>query len=95
MITKQWFVYILECQNESIYTGITNDIDNRMKVHKSGKGSKYVASKKFKRLLYTIKAADKIDAAKMEYKIKQLKRNDKITFFLNHPDLDFSIIKKI
>ena len=89
---KSWFVYLLECKDSSIYTGITNDIEKRMQVHKSGKGSKYVASKKFKQLLYVIKAIDKVDAAKMEYHIKQLQRNDKITFFIHHPLLHYSIL---
>lgn len=92
MKEKQWFVYVLECMDDSLYTGISNDIKKRMKIHKSGKGSKYVASKKFKRLLHTIKAVDKIDAAKMEYKIKQMKRNDKISFFVKHPNRDFSVL---
>lgn len=92
MEKKQWFVYILECKDNSLYTGISNDIEKRMKAHKTGKGSKYVASKKFKRLLHTIKAVDKIDAAKIEYKIKQMQRNDKITFFVNHPMRSFSIL---
>lgn len=91
---NHWFVYLLECQDSSVYTGITNDIDKRMKVHASGKGSKYVARKRFKRLLYSIKAVDKVDAAKMEYRIKQLVRNDKITFFLKHPDLEYSILNE-
>lgn len=90
-MTKQWFVYILECCDESLYTGITNDLDKRMEVHKSGKGSKYVARKGFNKLLYAIKCVDKIDAAKMEYRIKQLERNDKITFFVKHPDLDYKV----
>lgn len=76
----------------SVYTGITNDVENRMKVHKSGRGSKYVKNKKFKRLLHTIKTIDKVDAAKMEYRIKQLQRNDKIDFFLKHPMRDFSVV---
>ena len=88
---KQWYVYILECFDDSLYTGITNDLDKRMETHKSGKGSKYVNSKGFNRLLHTIKADDKAHAAKLEYQIKQLPRNDTITFFVKHPDLDFSI----
>lgn len=92
MEAKQWFVYILECWDDSLYTGITNNVKKRMKVHATGKGSKYVASKKFKRLLHTIKAVDKIDAAKMEYKIKQMERNDKISFFVKHPDREFSVL---
>jgi putative endonuclease len=94
MDEKQWFVYLLECGDGSVYTGITNNVEKRMKAHKSGSGSKYVKQKKFKQLLYTIKAVDKVDAAKMEYRIKQLTRNNKIDFFLNHPMLDFSIVKK-
>lgn len=91
---KQWFVYILECKDTSLYTGISNDVEKRMLVHKSGKGSKYVARKRFKQLLYSIQAIDKVDAAKMEYKIKQLPRNEKITFFLHHPMLKYSILEQ-
>ena len=90
---KQWFVYILECGDDSVYTGITNDVNKRMTAHKAGLGSKYVKARGFKQLLHTIKAIDKVDAAKMEYKIKQLNRNDKITFFMKHPLLDFSVTK--
>ena len=86
---KTWYVYIIECQDESLYTGITNNIQKRMAAHKSGKGSKYVRSKGFFELLHVIKAQDKSDAAKMEYQIKQLQRNDKITFFMQHPDQQF------
>ena len=57
---KSWCVYILECQDGSFYTGITNDLEKRMNTHKSGKGSKYVKIKGFKRVLHTIKAIDKV-----------------------------------
>ena len=86
---KPWFVYILECYDESLYTGITNDLDKRMLAHKSGKGSKYVRAKRFKKILHAISVKDKSEAAKMEYAIKQLERNDKITFFMKYPDLKF------
>jgi len=88
---KSWLVYILECRDESLYTGITNDLDKRMAAHKAGTGSKYVKRKGFGRLLYTIQAVDKIDAAKMEYRIKQLSRNEKLTFFIRHPMKDYSV----
>jgi len=84
-----WYVYILECWNDSLYTGITNDLDKRMAAHKSGKGSKYVKAKGFSRLLHAISVEDKKEAARMEYQIKQLERNDKITFFMQHPDRKF------
>jgi putative endonuclease len=86
---KPWYVYILECHDESLYTGITNDLKKRMDTHKSGKGSKYVKAKGFKQILHAIEVKDKSEAAKMEYKIKQLERNDKITFFMQHPDQQF------
>ena len=87
MDKKPWYVYILECQDNSLYTGNTNNIDKRMEAHKKGTGSKYVKWKRFKELLHTIQVKDKSEAAKLEYKIKQLERNDKITFFMQHPGL--------
>ena len=93
MEEKSWYVYILECKDDSLYTGITNDLDKRMATHKSGKGSKYVKMKGFKQLLHAIKVADKVEAAKIEYKIKQFERNNKITFFIKHSMLDFSVTK--
>jgi len=86
---KSWFVYILECFDESLYTGITNDLKERMAKHKKRTGSKYVRSKGFKKLLYAIHVVDKSEASKMEYQVKQLERNDKIGFFLKHPDLGY------
>jgi len=81
-----WYVYILECMDDSLYTGITNNLDKRMDAHRKGVGSKYVKSKKFGRLLHAIQVKDKSEAAKLEYKIKQFERNDKITFFVGHVD---------
>lgn len=78
---KEWFVYILECQDGSFYTGTTNDLDKRMKIHASGKGSKYVARKGFRQLLASKKCLDKADACKEEYRIKQLERDEKLKAF--------------
>ena len=89
MMEKSWFVYILECYDESVYTGITNDLEKRMQAHKKGTGSKYVRAKRFKKILHAILVKDKSEAAMIEYKIKQLVRNDKITFFMKHPNLLF------
>ena len=78
---KQWFVYILECQDGSFYTGVTNDVDKRMNAHATGKGSKYVYKKGFKKLLQAISCKNKSDACKCEYAIKQLPRNEKLEWF--------------
>lgn len=78
---KQWYVYILECQDGSFYTGVTNDIDARMEAHAIGKGSKYVYKKGFGRLLRVKPCKDKSSAFKSEYEIKQLPRNNKLSWF--------------
>jgi len=78
---KQWFIYILECQDGSYYTGISNDVDARMKAHAEGKGSKYVYRKGFKKLLFAKPCDNKSDACKCEYYVKKLSRNQKLNWF--------------
>ncbi len=80
-MVKEWYVYILECQDGSFYTGVTNDIDSRMNAHANGTGSKYVCKKGFKELLRVKKCKDKSDACKCEYAIKQMPRKDKLGWF--------------
>ncbi|PIN71796.1 endonuclease [Candidatus Pacearchaeota archaeon CG11_big_fil_rev_8_21_14_0_20_30_13] len=78
---KKGFVYLLECQDGSFYTGVTNDVEARMKAHATGKGSKYVYKKGFKELLRTKECKDKSEACKCEYEIKQLSRKEKLGWF--------------
>ena len=81
MTEKSWYIYILECKDTSFYTGVTNDIQKRMDAHASGRGSKYVARKGFSRLLHFKECTDKSEACKIEYKIKQLPKWEKIMWF--------------
>ena len=83
MDKKQWYVYLLECHDGSFYTGVTNNLDKRMKTHALGKGSKYVARKGFKQLLASKSCTSKSDACKCEYAIKQLPQNQKTEWFQN------------
>jgi len=78
---KKWYVYILECQDGSYYTGVTTDMDKRMKAHANGKGSKYVYNKGFRKLLFAKSCKNKSDAHKCEYEIKQLPREKKLGWF--------------
>jgi len=80
-LEKIWYVYLLECRDGSFYTGITNDINNRMNAHIIGKGSKYVYRKGFNKLLKIKECDNKSDACKCEYAIKQLSRNEKLEWF--------------
>lgn len=81
MEEKKWCVYILQCCDGSYYTGVTNDVEKRMKTHKSGKGSKYVRLRGFDHLIATKICKDKSDACKAEYWIKQMPKSEKLSAF--------------
>jgi putative endonuclease len=81
MAERKWVVYLLECRDGSYYTGVTNDVDKRMKAHAEGKGSKYVAAKGFGRLLAVKECNDKADACRAEWAVKQLPRGEKLMWF--------------
>ena len=78
---KNWSVYLVLCLDGSLYTGVTNNIGRRMKMHASGKGSKYVRAKGFDKILAVKECADKSIAMKEEYFVKQLSKNQKIDWF--------------
>lgn len=71
-------VYILRCKDESLYTGWTNDLNNRLAAHRSGKGAKYTRGRLPLTLVYVEECTDKISAMKREYAIKQLSHSDKL-----------------
>ena len=76
-LTKPWFVYMLRCSNGSLYTGITTDVQKRLKVHNAGKGSAYVrAHRPAKLVVFTI-AESRSAASGLEYSVKSLSRVQK------------------
>ena len=74
---KQWVVYILECGDGSLYTGITDDLSRRLKAHQEGQGAKYTRGRGPLRLRCLEKCADHGEALRREYQIKQLPRSEK------------------
>ncbi|MDU2491824.1 MAG: GIY-YIG nuclease family protein [Clostridium celatum] len=72
------YVYILRCNDDSLYTGWTNNLDKRIKAHSNGKGAKYTKSRLPVELVYFEEYEDKIEAMRREYAIKQLKRKEKL-----------------
>lgn len=84
---KSWFVYLVECLDGSFYCGVTNNIEKRMDAHKSGSGSKYVKAKGFGELLHFVECADKYEAFRFEYEVKQLDKWDKIAWFVEKKKL--------
>ena len=73
-----WHVYIIECSDGSLYTGITNDLDKRITTHNDGRGAKYTKSRRPVRLRYSEPAADRKNASQREYAIKSLRKAAKI-----------------
>ena len=72
------YVYILRCNDDSLYTGWTNNLEKRLKAHSSGKGAKYTKARLPVDIVYYEEFEDKIDAMKRGYEIKQLKRKEKL-----------------
>lgn len=72
------YVYIVRCSDDTLYTGYTTSIENRIKTHNNGKGGKYTRGRLPVILCYYEEYDNKIDACKREYKIKQLKREEKL-----------------
>lgn len=73
-----WHVYILECKDKSLYTGITNDLPARIKKHKEGLGAKYTRSRGVKKLVYRESCGTHSAAAIREAEIKKLTRVQKL-----------------
>ena len=73
-----YYVYILECGDWTLYTGITNDLERRLKQHRSGSGGSYTRSKRVEKLLYSETAKDRGAALVREAEIKKWSRKKKL-----------------
>jgi putative endonuclease len=69
-----FYVYILECNDGSLYTGMTNDLAARFKTHQEGKGGRYTRSRGVKRMAYSESGLTRSEALKREAAIKQLSK---------------------
>ena len=78
-----YFVYLLQCADRSIYTGITTNVERRLAEHKSGKASHYTRARGAKKILYTEQCIDKGSALKREAEIKKWSRHQKLIFIKN------------
>lgn len=72
-----WVCYLVHCADDTLYCGITNDLDARIKAHNTGEGAKYTRGRTPVRLVHVEPCADKSAALKRELKIKRLSRADK------------------
>ncbi len=74
---KPWYVYLIECEDGSLYTGVAVDVERRYAEHQSGKGARYTRSHPPRRLLARFEHPDRSSALKAEYAIKQLSAAEK------------------
>lgn len=78
-----WTVYILRCRDGTLYTGITDDLERRLKAHNAGKGARYTRGRGPVTLVYTEAAPDKSAALRREAAIKKLPRREKLKLCRN------------
>ncbi|MGD0351991.1 MAG: GIY-YIG nuclease family protein [Dehalococcoidia bacterium] len=78
-----WYVYIVECSDGTLYTGISNNIVKRIREHNLGIGSKYTRGRRPVKLLRKWDYEDKSLASKMEHRIKRLTREGKLRSIMN------------
>ena len=78
-MASTWHVYMVECADATLYTGITTDIERRVAEHNDSlKGARYTRAKRPVSLVYSEAYADRSAASKREYELKQLSREQKL-----------------
>ena len=78
MAAMNWFCYLLRCADDTLYCGITNDLEKRLAAHNAGTASKYTRTRVPVELVYAESCADRSAASKREMEIKNLKRAEKL-----------------
>lgn len=73
-----WYLYILRCGDNTLYTGITTDVHKRLEVHRSGKGAKYTRGRGPLELVYREECGSHSNALKREIEVKRLGRTEKL-----------------
>ena len=76
-----YYLYILECADKTFYTGITNDLEKRIKTHNLGLGAKYTRGRIPVKLLEFISANSQSEALRLEHQVKKLPKLKKRSFF--------------
>ena len=74
---KKWYLYILRCADDTLYTGITTDVEARLETHRSGKGAKYTRGRGPLELVYREECENHSQALKRELAVKAMSREEK------------------
>ena len=80
-VSDPWQVYIVRCNNNSLYTGITKNVSERIEKHNSGKGAAYTRIHRPVKLVYTETLKNRSEALVREMQIKSLSRAKKESLF--------------
>ena len=75
---SKWYVYILRCGDDTLYTGITTNVEKRLEAHRSGKGAKYTRGRGPLELVYQEACESHSQALKREIQVKKLSREEKM-----------------
>jgi putative endonuclease len=78
-----WYLYLIECEDGSLYTGITTDVERRYAEHAAGKGARYTRMKKPVRLLGFRQCGSRSAALKAEIALKRLQKPQKLIAIAN------------
>lgn len=82
---KKFYTYIVRCADDTLYTGWTINLEQRLKAHNSGIGAKYTRKRAPVSLAVSWEFASKVEAMKAEYAIKQMPKKQKLNLIEN-PD---------
>jgi putative endonuclease len=80
-MSAQWSVYMLECWDRTLYTGIAIDVEKRLAAHQAGKGAKYTRGRLPVKFVWVESGLEEGDARRREWDIKQLSRQGKQDLF--------------
>ena len=81
---NKYYLYVLECNDSTLYTGYTNDVERRVAVHNSGKGAKYTKARVPVTCVFHQQFETKSEAMKAEYAFKQLTRKQKLDYIRSY-----------
>jgi len=85
---NSWLVYLVRCGDNSLYCGITNNLEKRIATHNKGRGAKYTRSRLPVVLVVYSRAMSRSGALKLEYKVKQQKKKLKVDYLKEFIDVE-------
>ena len=86
-----WYVYMVQCADDSLYTGVTTDVDRRIREHnESTRGARYTRSRRPVSLVWQERLTDRAAACRREYEVRQFDRRKKLSLLMDRQTVDDS-----